>query len=76
MKKRVYRQCIIEARHPDHGNNWDSDYVASESYTIRQARAYLRELLDDPEWAGWEFRIMAQSDGCYCERIAYDKARG
>jgi hypothetical protein len=59
----------IDARHEDRGNNWDSDYVGSEPIKhLRDAKAYLRRLCNDVEWAGWEFRIMSNDDGAEVER--------
>ncbi len=65
---------LIEARHENHGNNWDSDYVGSSQnlHNIRTVKKVLRELCTDPDWAGWEFRALRCVDGCYDEQVAYD----
>lgn len=65
--------CIIEARHPDHGNNWDSDYVSNETWSLKKAREWIRmmklgeEMPDGSKWDdAWEFRILADDgDGNY-----------
>lgn len=79
MKEMKDRRCIIEASDPNH--NWDSDYVSSESFTLAEAREYIKELQNRAEtdptdgdeapdgisWLGWSFRIRAENDhGCYC----------
>jgi len=61
--------CIIEAR--DETHDWDSDYVSSETWTLGEAREYIRlaesgQSPDDQDWTGWEFRIcMDHGDGAY-----------
>lgn len=54
--------CIIEAMHPEHGANWDSDRVGNETFTKAEAQAHITALEEDPEWEGWWFRIL-QDDG-------------
>ena len=64
-------KCIIEARNNDIGV-WDSDYLGVESYSMEEARQHLSELLKDPEWGGWEFRIRGQdTNGCYCVPVSF-----
>lgn len=60
-------EALIEARHPDHGNNWDSDYIGNERMIMAEALKGKKTLETDPEWSGWEFRIIARVD------VAYDK---
>lgn len=57
----------VDARHPDHGNNWDSDYVSNEPMTLAEANETMSMLRQcattgepDPNgetWDGWEFRV-------------------
>jgi hypothetical protein len=58
-------EALLEARHPDHGNNWDSDYVGNERMTMAEAVAYKKTLEADPEWDGWEFRILPRINDAY-----------
>lgn len=58
--------CIIEARHPEKGQDWDSDYVGNEIFEREEALAQIAELQTDPQWEGWEFRLLVnQGDGNY-----------
>ncbi len=64
------KRYSIEAS--DHEHDWDSDYVGTESYTLDDARKYMRELEDDDDWDGWYFRLLrCDDDGCY--RVYIDK---
>lgn len=59
----------IDAKHENHGNNWDSDYVSNIPIKyLKQAKAYLKQLLKDSEWSGWEFKIVNIDTG---EEIEY-----
>lgn len=71
------KRYYIDARHENHGNNWDSDYVGNETMTEAEAEKYMAELearseYDDPDgetpgedgnnWYGWEFRLCELED--------------
>lgn len=62
-------RAIIEANNPETGD-WDSDYVSGTSMTLNEAREYLSELRNDPEWNGWMLRIVVEIDNCYCGIIS------
>lgn len=67
--KRDTRNAIIEAKHPDRHDNWDSDYVGNESYPVYKCLEYIKGMIGDPEWNGWSFRVLAEKDNCYCEEV-------
>lgn len=67
-------EYLIEARHERHGNNWDSDYCGNhqELYHYQTAMKYLRELVNDPEWGGWEFRVWQRPGDGNGKMMAHD----
>ena len=52
--------CCVQARKP--GGDWDADYVGAGDMPLREARQYVAELRRDPDWAGWELRIVTDND--------------
>jgi hypothetical protein len=64
-------ECLLEARHKNHGNNWDSDYCGREPVSVGAAKQYVEDIIanggnsstDDSTWeSGWEFRILVKNN--------------
>lgn len=57
MSTNMNPTCRIDGFHPVE-KRWDSDYCGNESYALDLCRMYVRDMLADPNWMGWQFRII------------------